>query len=160
MAFPSSSPLNVPYYPQADDGYCLAACVQMVLAYLGFSRTQDRLARKLDTRPPLGAPASNVTHLRSNVLDVTFTSGDLDDLQSHLARGNPPIVFVQASEFPHWRGHVSQHAVVVVGIDEQSVHILDPAANATPISIPTGDFLLAWSELGYIYALILRPLSR
>jgi len=132
----------------------------MVLAYLGFSRTQDRLARKLDTRPPLGAPASNVTRLRSSVLDVTFTSGDLGDLQSHLARGNPPIVFVQASEFPHWRDRVSQHAVVVVGIDGQFVHILDPAADATLIPISIGDFLLAWSELGYIYALLVRRPSR
>jgi len=126
----------------------------MVLAYLGFPSTQDRLARELDVRPPLGAPASNVTRLRSNILDVTFTSGDLNDLQSHLARGNPPIVFVQAGEFPHWRGHISQHAVVVVGVDERSVHVLDPAAGADPISIPSGDFLLAWSELGYIYCVI------
>jgi hypothetical protein len=132
----------------------------MVLAYLDFSRTQDRLARELDVRPPLGAPASNVTRLGSNALDVIFTAGDLDDLQSHLARGNPPIVFVQASEFPHWRGRVSQHAVVVGGIDEQFVHILDPAADVTPIPVPVGDFLLAWSELGYIYALLVRPLSR
>jgi predicted double-glycine peptidase len=132
----------------------------MVLAYLGLSRAQERLARELDVRPPFGAPASNVTRLRSNVLDVTFTSGDLDDLQSHLARGNPPIVFVQASEFPHWRGHVSQHAVVVVGMDERAVHILDPAADAAPISVPIGDFLLAWSELDCIYALLVRSPSR
>jgi len=26
----------------------------------------------------------------------------------------------------------------------------------TPISVPIGDFLLAWNELGYIYALIRR----
>ena len=156
MASPSSKLLNVPYCPQADDGYCLAACVQMVLTYLGVSRTQDRLARELDVCPPLGAPASNVTRLRSNTLDVTFTSGGLDDLQSHVARGNPPIVFVQAGEFPHWHGHVSQHAVVVVGIDEHTAHVLDPAAEATPIPVPIGDFLLAWNELGYIYALIVR----
>ena len=35
MAYLSSNFLNVPHYPQTDDGYCLPACVQMVLAYLG-----------------------------------------------------------------------------------------------------------------------------
>ncbi len=160
MAYLSNNPLNVPHYPQADDGYCLPACVQMVLAYLGLSSTQSKLTRKLDVHPPLGAPASNVTRLRSNTLDVKFTSGDLDDLRACLNQGNPPIVFVQAGEFPHWRGRVSQHAVVIVGADEQSIYILDPAAGADPIPIPTGDFLLAWSELDYIYALLARLKSR
>lgn len=152
--------LNVPYYPQTDDGYCLPACVQMVLGYLGLRSDQDRLARELDVRPPLGAPASNVTRLRSDVVDVTFAAGDLDDLREHLAHNWPPIVFVQAGELPHWHGHVSQHAVVVIGMDEQAMHILDPAAGDAPLSIPIGDFLLAWSELDYIYALIVRTGSR
>lgn len=155
----SNNPLNVPHYPQADDGYCLPACIQMVLAYLGLSSTQGSLARKLDVRLPLGAPASNVTRLCSDTLDVKFTSGDLDDLRAYLNQGHPPIVFVQAGEFPHWRGHVSQHAVVVVGADEQSVYVLDPAAGADPIPVPTGDFLLAWSELGYICAILVRARS-
>lgn len=156
MAHLSHNPLNVPHYPQADDGYCLPACVQMVLAYLGLSSTPGNLARKLDVRLPLGAPASNVTRLRSDTLDVTFTFGDLDDLRAYLNQGHPPIVFVQAGEFPHWRGRVSQHAVVVVGADERSVYVLDPAAGAAPIPIPTGDFLLAWSELNYIYAVLVQ----
>jgi len=29
-------------------------------------------------------------------------------------------------------------------------------ASPTPIPVPIGDFLLAWNELGYIYALIVR----
>ena len=98
MAHPSNNPLDVLHYPQVDDGYCLPACVQMVLAYLGLPSTQDRLARELDVRPPLGAPASSVIRLRSDVLDVTFTSGSLNDLRSHLAQGHPPTVFVQVGE--------------------------------------------------------------
>jgi ABC-type bacteriocin/lantibiotic exporter with double-glycine peptidase domain len=160
VAHPSNNPLDVPHYPQVDDGYCLPACVQMVMAYLGLPSTQDRLARELDVRPPLGAPASNVIRLRSDVLDVTFTSGSLNDLRSHLTQGDPPIVFVQAGEFPHWQGRVAQHAVVVVGMDEQAVQVLDPAAGASPISVPIGDFMLAWSELDYIYALIVRSKPR
>ena len=157
MAPLSNDLLNVPHCPQADDGYCLPACVQMVLAYLNLPIAQDRLSRELDVRPPLGAPASNVVRLRSDVLDVAFTSGSLNDLQAHLAQGTPPIVFVQAGELPHWQDHVAQHAVVVVGLDDQTIHILDPAAGASPIAVPIGDFMLAWSELDYLYALLSRP---
>ncbi len=49
----------------------------MVLAYLGLSSTQGRLTRKLDVRPPLGAPASNVTRLRSNTLYLEFGQNKL-----------------------------------------------------------------------------------
>ena len=157
MAHPSSSLLNVPHHPQESDGYCLPACVQMVLDYLGLPYAQEQLARELYVRPPLGAPASNVLRLRSDVLDVTFTSGNLSDLRTRVAQGSPPIVFVQAGELPHWQNRISQHAIVVVGLDEQTVQILDPAADPSPIPVPIGDFLLAWSELDYIYAVLVRP---
>ena len=111
MAHPSNNLVNVPHHPQESDGYCLPACVQMVLDYLGLPCAQD----------------------------------------------NPPIVFVQAGELPHWQDCISQHAIVVVGLDEQAVQILDPAADPSPISVSIGDFLLAWSELDYIYAVLVRP---
>jgi len=160
MARRSDRPLDVPYHPQIDDGYCLAACVQMVLTYLGLPAPQERLARELDVRLPLGAPASNVAHLRSDILDVTLAAGDLDDLQALLVRGNPSIVFVQTGELPHWRGHVSQHAMVVVGVDARAVQVLDPAASADPIPVPIADFMLAWGEMDYLYALLIRHSPR
>ncbi|MBN1874412.1 MAG: C39 family peptidase [Anaerolineae bacterium] len=48
-----AKPLDVPYYPQLDDGYCLPACVQMVLSYIGLPVKQRPLARDLGVRPPL-----------------------------------------------------------------------------------------------------------
>lgn len=160
MARRSSDILDVPFHTQLDDGYCLPACVQMVLDYLGLSVTQGRLARQIELREPLGAPASNVTRLRSDELDVVFASGTLDDLRSHLARGDPPIAFVQAHELPHWRGCISQHAVVVVGIADQTTHILDPAGEAGPTPVLTGDFVLAWIEMDALYAIIRRVNTR
>jgi len=132
----------------------------MLLDHLGLPYAQEQLARELDVRPPLGAPASNVLRLRSDFLGVTFTSGNRGDLRTQPAQGNPPIVFVQAGELPHWQGCVSQHAIVVVGLDEQTVQILDPAADPSPIPVPIGDFLLAWSELDYIYAVLVRSKPR
>lgn len=92
--------------------------------------------------------------LRSETVDVVFADGAIHDLQNYLALERPLIVFVQAGELPHWRGCVSQHAIVVVGIDEASVSVLDPAAGSQVIDVPLGDFLLAWGELAYLYAVI------
>lgn len=146
--------LKVPYHPQLDDGYCLPACAQMVLDYLCITVEQRRLARILGVCTPLGAPASNVMRLRSETVDIIFADGAVRDLQNHLALERPIIVFVQAGELPHWRGCVSQHAIVVVGMDEVCVGVLDPAAGSEVIDVPLGDFLLAWSELAYLYAVI------
>ena len=128
----------------------------MVLAYLGLSCTQDQLARQLDLRRPLGAPASNLIHLRSEILDATLGSGDIDELRSDLAPGTPPTVFVRAAEFPYWHGQVSQHAHVVGGADERSVHVLDPAAGHSPIAVSIGDFILGWGEMNYLCATLVR----
>ncbi|WP_374689395.1 C39 family peptidase, partial [Promineifilum sp.] len=48
-------PLPVPFHAQSKQGYCLAACAQMVLAYYGQARDQERLAAQLKVEPYLGA---------------------------------------------------------------------------------------------------------
>jgi hypothetical protein len=128
----------------------------MVLDYIGLPVKQRQLARDLGVHPPLGAPASNITRLRSGTIKVIFERGTWEDLHEHLTRGWPPIVFVQAGELPHWRGIKSQYAVVVVGIDEGTVSVLDPATAPGFMAVSKGDFLLAWRELDYIYALLTR----
>jgi predicted double-glycine peptidase len=49
---------------------------------------------------------------------------------------------------------VSQHAVVIVGIDQDNVYLLDPAAQSSVITVTHGDFLLAWDEMKFSYAVI------
>lgn len=149
--------LLLPYHRQAGEGYCLAACAQMALEYLGLRRDQGDLARRLKVRPGFGAWAANVTRLRSRTLDVTYTQGELQDINDWIARDVPVIAFVQAGELPHWRGQRFRHAVVVVGMDEQAVYFLDPAATPEPIVAAHGDFQLAWEETEPWYAVFTRP---
>lgn len=128
----------------------------MALAYLSVSRSQEELARKLKVRPRLGVPASNIIRLRSANLDIAYVDGTLKDVADWLTQRTPVIAFVQAGELPHWRGHLFQHAVVIAGLEEQMVYLLDPAAETAPISTPVGDFLLAWEEMDCLYAVITR----
>lgn len=129
----------------------------MVLAYLGVSCSQDDLARQMGTRPRFGTMYSNITRLRSDALEVVYSAnGLLRDVAAWLARRVPIIAFVQMRELPYWNGRWSQHAVVIVGLDDVAVHLLDPAREAGVISVPVPYFLLAWGEIDSTYAVIIR----
>jgi uncharacterized protein YvpB len=70
-----------------------------------------------------------------------------------LQNGVPCITFVQAGELPYSNSE-GFHAVVVIGMDEQTVYINDPASDVAPQAVPLDDFRLAWSEFEYVGAVI------
>ena len=76
MAHPSYSLLDVPCHPQKSDGYCLPACVQMVLDHLGLPYVQEQLARELDVLRPLWAWTSKPC--RSWTLQEQLLDGGAD----------------------------------------------------------------------------------
>ncbi len=151
----SPSFLSVPHLLQRSSGDCLAACAAMVLRYFGvMSVTYDRLNRILEIQPDLGAPFSNIRHLSQLKFAVLYQQGTLPDLQHALANGWPPIVPVNTRELPYWGQIHVNHAVVVVGMDTQSVCLNDPAFTASPIRVAKGDFDLAWLDRDEMFAVI------
>ena len=151
----SNDLLQVPHRLQLADGYCLPACVQMVLAYWGIEQDQRILAVQMETIADGGTPGPRVKRLQSRRLNVTYGEGEISDLQSAIQRGIPPIALVLTSELPYWDTSTA-HAVVVVGIDDASVWVNDPGQPEHPIKISRGDFQLAWDEMVNRYA-ILEP---
>jgi len=145
--------LPVPHRPQLADGYCLPACVQMVLAYWGIDRDQADLARQMGTLAQAGTPGSRVSVFASDALEVAYREGDLSDLQAALAQGIPPIVLVYTRELPHWT-KATAHAIVVVGFDNDSVVVNDPGMSQPAIRVLLSDFQLAWDEMANLFALI------
>lgn len=150
----SDNNLPVPHRLQKEDGYCLPACVEMVLAYIGIYQSQEKIGKKLGLRPRLGVPGFKIKELDSRQLITTYAEGTLSEIALSLQKQVPVIALVQAGELPHWLGVQSQHAVVVVGIQEQNMAILDPAVETHPIGVPIGDFMLAWLEMDNRYATI------
>lgn len=128
----------------------------MVLDYLGISRSQETLARQLGVRPPLGVAAPNIQKLNSGGLTAVYEPGTLETTQSWLDRGIPVIAFIQAGELSHWFGHRFQHAVLVIGLDKQSVYLLDPATDESISAVSHGDFMLAWDEMDNTMAVITK----
>jgi hypothetical protein len=82
--------LSVPHHPQLADGLCLPACAQMVLAYCGIYRSQNSLARQLQTIPGAGTPGSRLRNLASHGLAIHYSEGTLDDLRVAIAHAIPP----------------------------------------------------------------------
>ena len=146
--------LAIPHHLQRSDGDCLAACAAMVLNHLSMSISYDRLLRLLDVKP-YGTPGSHLKNLTDLGVQVRYARGTLQELFEHLAAGQPCIVRVRTDQLPYWT-YVTDHAVVVVGFNDQVVYINDPAFEQAPQRVSHVEFELAWMEFDYRYALIWR----
>ena len=145
--------LPVPAYRQSRAGRCLPACVRMVLGYLGDWRDEDDLAGLLKSRT-FGTRSSHVRLLETLGYTVTYGQTTLAQLREYLQNRIAPIVFLQTGALPYWHEDV-YHAVVVIGITADQVHVLDPAFDS-PQSVPLDAFLLAWSDFDYAFAIVTR----
>lgn len=130
--------LPVSHQKQRHFSDCLAACSAMILDYLLIPYQYEQLLRTLNTRS-FGAQFYNIRNLQALGVSVELLRGDLDQLIAHLATGLPAIVFVNTAFLSHWTQETG-HAVVVIGVDEQSVFIHDPAMDEPAKAIPITEF--------------------
>jgi hypothetical protein len=130
----------------------------MALAYLGISRSQGELARTLGVFEDFGVPASHLLKLRSRHIQVEFTTeGNVSELHHWLTRQIPVIAFVNTGSLAYWQGQIAQHAVLLVGMDEQTVYLLDPAKTQKVVTVAIDEFMLAWDEMEFAFAVITIP---
>lgn len=143
----------VRFEPQLEDGYCLPACVRMVLAALAKDLSQQRIAHLLGTSDA-GTPFSRLHRLTSLGLRVEIAvNGTIERLQMAMNANTPVIAAVHAGWLPHAQIE-SPHAVVVVGISAAAVTVLDPATTSEPVDVPLDAWLAAWIEMDLAYAVI------
>lgn len=151
--------IDLPFRPQQADGYCLASCIQMVLAYFGRDEPQATLATRLGMIENVGIPISRVTRLASSTFSIEYGSEGTFHMLAHwIGQGVPVIACVQTQELGYWQGAIAQHAVVVVGLDDRHVRVVDPAQGAPNIVVSRDEFWLAWDEMALSYV-VLRPRS-
>lgn len=125
----------------------------MLLAYLEQPMLQEDIARQIGTQS-WGTPASNIRRLAAWGLRIHYATASLADLQARLEVGIAPIVFVRTSELPYWHED-TPHAVVVIGLDADTIYLLDPAyVVEIPVAVSLGDFSLAWSYSDQAMAVI------
>jgi ABC-type bacteriocin/lantibiotic exporter with double-glycine peptidase domain len=138
---------------QAD---CLVVCAKMVLAYLGIEVPLDDLVRQLGTTE-WGTPFTNIKRLEAFGLFLEVNKyGDVSLFEQAIESGLPVIVAVKTSWWQEGEVLSTDHAVIVVGIDQSSgvIYIDDPYAADAPLQLSLIEFEASWIEKEQAYALI------
>jgi ABC-type bacteriocin/lantibiotic exporter with double-glycine peptidase domain len=133
---------------------CLAACAQMALNQLGLSVTQRELNRLLGLTP-LGIPYPHIQRLDRYGVNVVLQRGDEFSLRTAIDQGVAPIVFMMTIGLSYWTEE-TQHALVMVGYNDQNVFLNDPAFADAPKSVSWDGFMIGWVEFDCWYALITK----
>lgn len=144
--------LSVPHLQQNETGWCLPACVAMVTAYWQRPLPQTDIAHWLGTRG-VGTPASRIQRLAQQGFEVLYRTGSLAELETWMAQGVPCILFLRTGELPYWQVD-TPHAVVLAGLEAESAYLFDPAVETAPVTVSSGDLILAWSHFDYTYAVL------
>ena len=82
--------LPVPLYRQSRLGTCLPACARMVLAFLGYTISEESVGRILGTRHA-GTPVPNIIRLRSLGFSVRYEALTEYDVRLQL-RAEQPLI--------------------------------------------------------------------
>jgi ABC-type bacteriocin/lantibiotic exporter with double-glycine peptidase domain len=146
--------LSIEHHTQEVGGGCLAACVQMVLANLGVKQSQRRLNQILGLTS-IGVPYTNIVRLTRLGVQVVIDKGNQNQVQRLIEQGLPIIAFLFTGDLSYWQVNTS-HAVVIVGFDQTYCYLHDPAFVSAPQLVQWDEFLLAWGEMDYAYAIITR----
>jgi ABC-type bacteriocin/lantibiotic exporter with double-glycine peptidase domain len=145
--------LPVPHHKQKQQADCLAACAAMILDYLAQPIVYADLVKLLQIGP-IGTPSFRIQALNKLGLTVVYGKSSLQSMRHHLLQGHPGIAFVNTDELPYWQGEDTYHAVVVVGFEDRYLLLNDPYFDQSPQTVDEDEFLLAWSEHDFRYALI------
>lgn len=135
---------------------CLVACTQMVLDYLGVQKDYARLRKILRSGPEF-TPFSHLRYVEQLGLSIMLgTQAEVSIFESHIALGLPVIVGVKTFQWSHWGKIVTEHAVVVVGIDQDHdlIYIHDPYFANAPIELSLIEFQIGWEEKDRQYGVI------
>jgi len=139
--------LPVPHHKQQQQADCLAACAAMALAHLNISVDYVQLLKILKVKS-FGAAGQNLKYLASLGVEVIYREGSLEELKEYLLSGLPCIVLLNTVDLPHW-SYATDHALVVVGLDDSTIFVNDPAFARHPVSVPITAFELAWMTFDY-----------
>lgn len=150
--------LAVSHRRQLQQADCLAACAAMMFDYLRLPIDYMRLVQLLGIRS-YGAAFSNLRRLEELGVSVIIEKGGIAKLHRALDQGWPIIVAVNTGPLTYWTDDTA-HALVVVGIEQETVLVNDPEFEQAPQAIPLDEFLLAWLEQDYHQALIRRSSHR
>lgn len=153
--------LKIPHFKQELSNSCLPACTRMLLNYFGIQKHEQEIRMLLKTKPA-GTNPLNVVRLREWDVDAFVTFSNLDELKGYLTQKKPPIVLLWTGELNYWNSNENLdylHAVVIIGYENETMLVNDPAFSEHPQSISIHEFLEAWSYSQQMLILIEKAQS-
>lgn len=151
--------LPVPCYRQSTGYACGATALQAVLRYWGvFDGQESKLYPLLGTTPERGTPPEGlVAGARHYGLQARQQEGtEVADLRRALAAGETVILNLQAwSDAPDrakpWKDRWDDgHYVVLVGLDDHHVYVMDPSTSGGYAYLPLPEFLDRWHDYSVV----------
>lgn len=147
--------IHLPITRQATSFTCGAAAVASLLHWLNpeFDFSEDHLAREMKSDNVHGTTIANIYRFtRSLGLVVDWRDGwTIDSLEQSVKAGIPVLVLIQAyrdSPDVDWRTDWDDgHFVVVNGIDQDNVYMMDPSSRGNYTFVPRDEFLDRWHDV-------------
>lgn len=147
---------GIPNIQQLGDLECLVACSKQVLLHLGIDRSERWLWNQLQTSTGRSTSFDNLAMLEKSlglVVEMHRYSEDILLFGPYLELGLPILVAVDA-DIPESWPYYKEHAVVVVGYDDEYVYVNDPAQEETGLAVDLDTFLLVWGRRDYEFAVL------
>lgn len=147
--------LPVPLFRQSTSYACGASALQAVLYYWRVYEGQEsKLYPILGTTPERGTPPEGIlAGAKAFGLTARMKEGaDLADLRQALAAGETVILNLQAWSEPAdkvrpWKDRWDDgHYVVLVGLDDAHLYVMDPSTGAGYAYLPIPEFLDRWHD--------------
>lgn len=148
--------LTIEHRQQQRESDCLVACTQMVLNHLRIEISTNRLSRILKVEESFGL-LGNLKNLSTLGLFILHDDyGDVSLFEQYLDLGLPIIAGVRTLSWRHWNELVTDHAVVVVGVnrEENLIAIHDPSLPDGPLEMHLVEFEICWFEKYAQYAVV------
>ncbi len=127
--------IRVPYFKQESWYTCGPACLRMVLAFFGITRTESEVKAACGTTE-LGTTTMQISSAaqKFNLKAFSVKNANIDDIKQEIKEGRPVIVLVDPS---YLYGGISGfgHFIVVVGFTNIGIIYHDP-------DIPDGESML------------------
>lgn len=134
---------------------CLVACCQQILENFGIEKSDAWLWDRLVNSQGEYTVFTYLEKLESalGIVVELHYNGEIDDFEQYIELGLPIIVAVSndiTNGWPYYR----DHAVVVIGFDDEVVYVNDPAQSETGSRVKRLLFELAWDPRDFQYAVL------